>query len=167
MSNPCFPNPEESDALTRRITPEESAAAQRSIDAANEPAQESEPLAKITELITVQKSACDCVNDSYFRGLVNGLILAKSVIDGNDPQYVEKPAPPAVTNTRAVEILRELVEASNQAATLGASDDPENDDHLLRVNARVDAAWDAADAWYTASPESEPKAADAMETDHG
>ena len=45
-------------------------------------------LIEINELIKVQK---DCITTGYMAGLCNGLIMAKSIITGEDPVYVDNP----------------------------------------------------------------------------
>ena len=43
----------------------------------------------INDLIKVQKNDPIIKKEEYFRGLANGLIVAKSVVDGTDPKFVD------------------------------------------------------------------------------
>lgn len=52
---------------------------------------------KLRELIAVQCMPGTVDADEYMRGMANGLIVALSVIDGAEPQFVEPPAAPVST----------------------------------------------------------------------
>ena len=39
----------------------------------------------IDNLVSIQKSSCDCENDPYFQGLYNGLLLAQATLQ--DEEY--------------------------------------------------------------------------------
>lgn len=45
----------------------------------------------LDDLIKVQCSDGNWDYDEYMRGMANGLILARTLIDGNDPEYLEPP----------------------------------------------------------------------------
>jgi len=45
---------------------------------------------KLTDVIKIQR---ELVEDSgYMRGLYNGMVLAQSIMDGTDPEYIDEPS---------------------------------------------------------------------------
>ena len=69
---------------------------------------------KIEDLIKIQKQS---LSEDYMRGLVNGLICAKSVVDGKEPEFVEKPRPEP-ERKRLWEILAEFPTCCKDTADL-------------------------------------------------
>ena len=54
-----------------------------------------EALESLEKLIAVQKDACTSTSmndsqDQYMRGMYNGLIVAKSVLDNKEPKYLDE-----------------------------------------------------------------------------
>lgn len=54
---------------------------------------------QLRDLRDTQRSSCDCVGDSYFRGLYNGMELALATLENREPQYIEAPAPVLAPST--------------------------------------------------------------------
>lgn len=47
--------------------------------------RENDIIGKLNNIIKIQGN---CITDEYMRGMMNGLILARSIITGDEPEYI-------------------------------------------------------------------------------
>lgn len=60
------------------------------------PKNENKKENKLRELLAIQKRSCDCVNDSYFRGMYNGMEVMLACVENREAGYIPKPKPKTV-----------------------------------------------------------------------
>lgn len=71
----------------------------------NPPKYKTEKIGKLKELLSIQKSSCDCHNDNYFRGMYNGMEVMLACVEERKAEFIGKPKPKTVMVELPLEVV--------------------------------------------------------------